>query len=259
MEYKNYVIGRGKLYFARRDKTTGTLGGFRFLGNAPEFSINITADMVDHYQSTGGIKEKDLTVPLQTNRTGSFTLDDIQPENVAFALYGQAQTLAVAAAIGLTETINGVTKGFYYPLGMSGGTGSGALNVTVTAIQNTTTNVALVAGTDYEVDQASGFIHILPTATNVADGDNIQVTYDQNAYDRVHIPAGREPINGALRYVSDNPVGKNQIVYAPNVNLSPDGDMQFIGDDWMQIPVSAEFLVPADGGVALYIDNNPIA
>jgi len=46
----------------------------------------------------------------------------------------------------------------------------------------------------------------------------------------------------ALKFISDNPIGPNQIWYFWRVTLSPNGPLQLIGEDYMVMSITAEGL-----------------
>ncbi len=88
MALKNYTVSKGELHFSLFKAGTETPSGFRFLGNAPEFNITIDNETLDHFDSTRGIREKDASIVLETNASGTMTLDDIQIENLALFMFG---------------------------------------------------------------------------------------------------------------------------------------------------------------------------
>ena len=57
-------LGRGKLYLAPCPDGGELTDAreFRFIGNAPEFSVTFESETLPHYQSTGGIREQDASV-----------------------------------------------------------------------------------------------------------------------------------------------------------------------------------------------------
>ncbi|OGK08974.1 MAG: hypothetical protein A2Y63_05645 [Candidatus Riflebacteria bacterium RBG_13_59_9] len=83
----NYIIGKGILSFDRWDQD-GLPTGMRDLGNAPNFTITPTVEMLDHFSSREQLKKKDLTVNISAGLTVKFTLDEFDKENLAIALFG---------------------------------------------------------------------------------------------------------------------------------------------------------------------------
>jgi len=83
----NYTIGKGILSFDRWD-VDGLPTGMRDLGNAPNFTLTLEVEQLDHYSSREQIKKKDLTVTLSAGVKVKFTLDEYDRENVAIALFG---------------------------------------------------------------------------------------------------------------------------------------------------------------------------
>ena len=114
MADNNYTLGRGKVYFSRFKTGTQTPEGFRYIGNTPEFNLNIEQDTLDHYNSDEGIREKDDSVPLEVNRTGSLITDNIDPENVALFFFGSASALTQATVASDTEILTGIKAGHSY-------------------------------------------------------------------------------------------------------------------------------------------------
>lgn len=126
---KNYTLGRGKVHVARFKTGTQTPNGFRYLGNTPAFSMSISVDNLDHYDSDAGVNEKDDSVTLQTNRTATLTTDNINPENVALFFFGEASSVAQTLANSLSEEITGVKLDHGYRLGASDNNPTGYFGV----------------------------------------------------------------------------------------------------------------------------------
>lgn len=264
----NYTLGRGRIYFARRD-ANGRLGGERYLGNTPEFSTNFESETLDHYSSDRGIREKDASVILQINRTGSLVTDNISPENVALFFFGEEEALTVAEASVVDEPVGvpgiGVEKGMFYQLGVTAQNPSGARGIISPGSGPTTFSlvvddgdqgVNLVLGEDYQIDPLLGRIEILSGSTVVQDGDELLASYTVGASTRTRIISGSSPIEGALRFVSVNPTGRNIDYYMPSVKLSPNGDYALKSDEWQQIPFNVEILKP-ENQEAVYADERP--
>lgn len=261
-EPNNYTLGRGELWVAMFLAGTQTPGGERYIGNSPEFSANIENENLDHFNSDRGIREKDESIALQTNRTASFITDNIHPENLAMYFLGSASKLAVSAATVTGETISSVVKGLTYQLG--GATGSGARNLDQHTVG---TNIVVkddagvpttyVEGTDYTIDMVRGRMEILSTGT-IASGTNLVIDYKVKATTRDRIISGSKAVEGTLRYISYNPAGKQFDWFMPWVKISANGDHALKGDEWQQIPFSVEILRKS-GMEAVYIDGEPLA
>lgn len=116
-ETKQYVLGRGRLYFARFKDGTQEPDGFLYFGNTPEFSLTIESEDLPHYDADEGVREEDDSVTLEVTRTGSLVTDNINPENVALFLLGSSSALVQAPVGSTTEVIEGVKAGYSYELG----------------------------------------------------------------------------------------------------------------------------------------------
>jgi len=101
----NYVLGKGIVYFNRKDSTTGLYSGERDLGNAPAFSFNVKLTNLDHFSSRGGLKAKDKQVVSEVTPGCSFTLDEITPDNLALLTLGTISTVIQAAGSVVDEAV----------------------------------------------------------------------------------------------------------------------------------------------------------
>jgi hypothetical protein len=250
---KNLTLGRGELHFARFAAGTFNARGERYLGNSPEFSATIDSDNLDHMDSDHGINEKDESITLSTNRTGSFTTDNIDPENVALFFFGEKFVFAVSASTVAAEPLADVELGLTYQLGMSVSNPTGARMVSTVVVKKAATT--FVEGTDYKVDLNMGRLTILEGGT-IVEGDDLTVGYAIAAHNRTRVVSGTTAVAGALRYIAFNPAGPNQDWYMPYVKLSPNGDYNLKGDDWQVIPFTLEIL-KKEGYEAIYIDGRP--
>lgn len=258
---KNYTLGAGKLYFDRMD-ADGNYTGEYYIGNTTSLTGSTDETREEHYSSDEKERAKDASVVTQSDQTVGFTTDDIQPENLAMLWKGTAETLAVAADAGVEETIK-VMRGRWYQLGQSALKPTGARNVTITTVTDDTptTPVAIpggAGGANYSVDLELGRIFIKEDAPDIADGDNIIVTFDEGAHSRTVIISKGETIRGALRYIADNTAGENRDDYWPLIDLSPDGDYEFKADSWSEMSFTGEVL-KREGYEKHYVDGRPVA
>lgn len=255
----NYTLGRGELHFAMFKPGTTKPGGERYLGNSPELSYNASQETLDHYASDRGVRVKDASVILQQDYAGALSLDDIHMKNLAMFFLGDAATLTVASRTVSAESIDGVELGLSYQLGTSATDPAGVRQVSAVTVTNSTTAANVpVAGIDYVLDPVRGRITVLDSATKIKTGDSLSVAYTVDASTRDQVISKSKTIEGALRYIANNPAGggKNIDFYMPWVKLTPNGDFNIKGDDWQVLPFNIEILKKG-AFEAIYADGQP--
>ena len=254
----NYTLGRGQVHFSRFKTGTQTPSGFFYIGNTPEFSLTIESETLDHYSSDEGIREKDDSVPLEVNRTGSLTTDNIDPKNVALFFFGSDSTVTQATVASDTETLEGIKAGHSYKLGISASNPAGYFGIDATgfAVAVSGGGTSLVEDTDYTVDLLNGIITFIEGSALAVDDEDIDVTYAVAGSTRSRVISGSEPVEGAMMYVTKNPKGEDAVFYMPYVKIAPNGDYALKGDEWQQIPLALEILKPTVGE-AIYRDGTP--
>ncbi|AGH31467.1 hypothetical protein LOKG_00031 [Loktanella phage pCB2051-A] len=252
----NYVLGRGEVWFDQYAPGTLNTTGELYLGNTPEWNVSAEADMLDHYGSDRGIREKDASETLQVNRTGSVITDNISAENVAYFFFGTTDPFTVAGGAIAAESYGPVTLGRSYQLGVTPTNPVGVQQVSLVSVTDVGGTTTYVEGTDYEVDLDLGRIQIL-VGGDIDDTDMLEISYTVTGYTIDRIISGGVPIEGQLRYIEYNPAGKSRIWVMPRVKLSPNGDYNLKGDDWQQIPLNVEVL--KKGSLeAIYIDGKAV-
>lgn len=253
---KDYLLGRGALYEIELDDDFLTDGmPQRHLGNAPEFSINVEVETLEHQSSLEGLKTIDLEVIVSQKFGFSFQLDEINWGNVSRWSSGETFVYSNAAAVAgfaeINKAVENVVLGRWYFVKDS--TGARCYNIgTLTLEKDDVVDVLLVEGTDYEVDSFSGRFFIKEDATNIAAGDDINVTLAANAsagtVDQVRsLTQTNDRI--ALLFLGENPANNDEPyeLLIHKTSLKPDGDFALIGD---------EFAVMGFTGVA---ESNPAA
>lgn len=258
MNTNNYTLGRGKVHFGRFRDGTRLPDGLRYIGNTPELNLTIETEELDHFSSDYGIREKDDSVSLEVNRTGSLITDNIDPENVALFFFGERQSLVQAASASESDTFEAAIPGLSYQLGVSETnlTGySGVENVTVTADPDGAATV-LTVDVDYKLHANLGMIEMLSSA-NWNSGDDIGVAYDVRSSTRDRVISGSAAVEGYMLYEAKNPKGKQFNYRMPHIRVSPNGDFALKGDEWQQLPLSIEILKPTTGD-AIYMDGEPV-
>lgn len=114
---KNYTLGKGKLYFNKKDPATGVMIGERDLGNAPAVAFNLSLEALEHFSSRGGLKAKDKKIINQVTPGFNFTLDEVNAANLAMLMMSDVTDVDNLAADGIAKALIGVKPGYYYDLG----------------------------------------------------------------------------------------------------------------------------------------------
>lgn len=195
-------------------------------------------------------------MPLEVTRTGSLICDDINAENVALFFFGSTQTLTQVAATGQSENFNDVNPEDVFQLGLTLNNRVGTRGVSAITVTSNPAGTTYVLGTDYSVDADRGMIAIMRGGA-IAAGSDITVNFNIDAASSVRVLSGSEPVEGALRFIEDNPKGDDRDIFLPYVKITPNGDLALKGDEWRQIPFSIEALKPSSGE-AIYVDGQPV-
>lgn len=262
-----YTLGRGRWFFDLFKAGTNSGTGERYFGNTPEATLSVASEKLDHFFADSGMREKDLTVLLETSRSGSFTTDVISPENLTLYFMGELNTLATLGMTGYREAITSWARGRQFQIGNSDATPTGLRHLDNFKLYQAASSAAVdldqpldgQAGVtevampgNYEVDLALGRLYIEPTASLTGD-IKLLVETDVSASTRKVVISKNDMLYGALRYISDNPVGEQQDYYWPKVALTPDGDYTLKGDEWQAIGFTFDVLTSV-GRKACYVD-----
>lgn len=275
-DYQNdYTIGRGKVYFDKFLPNSNRKTGEMYFGNSPEFTLTTDTENLDHYSSDYGLRVKDLTVLLEASVSGTFTTDNIVADNLALWFLGDVANLTLTEQTGAKEVFKPVQRGRYYQVGTTDDTPTGLFNIDNVVIGVADGSAEIVPGTgdistlpgvtvvdaagNYELDLATGRIYIEPDSPSFAGNKQMIVQADIAAQNRNMVIGKTNQVYGALRYISDNPVGTNKNYYFPKVALRPDGDYALKGDDWNVMSFSFEILQLNNITQRVYIDVIPSA
>lgn len=260
----NLTLGAGKIYFDAFLPGTETPTGERYIGNTPGFTMSVSQEKMEHFGSDSAVKEKDASKVISTTRSANIRTDEIDADNLALVFLGTKATVTTTLTTVADENVLSVSPGRYYQLGVSTTNPSGVrgLTDTSTGVHIVVTDDQVTPATfdvtdDYTVDMALGRIYIVPGGA-ITDGTNLKVDYKIAAGSREQIISGNDAVEGALRYIADNPSGTNRDLYAAKVSMTPNGDIDFKSANWMEIGLSVEVLKKT-GVEALYIDGRAVA
>ena len=261
----SYKLGRGRFYMAAYAANAGGVlvptGRHRYLGNTPEASLALETESLEHTSSEEGINQVDATVQLSVNRTLTLVTDHISLENMAMFFLGEHAKVTVAQQDGKSEEFSNASQGEILRLGVTDANPLGDRNILgkdpMSKVLTLTYDpgggdLALVAGTHYEVDEGNGFIQLLEHAEITGD-KTLKVEYSVPAQSYERVISKGSSVEGALVYVENNPRGRNDTLVMPRVAFSPNGDLALKAQEWMQVPMTGRVLKPANSE-ALYIN-----
>lgn len=243
----NIVLGRGKLYFQRFQPNTDLpIGGERFLGNCPSFSLSVETQELEHFRSTEGLREKDLSVTLQVDVSGTVTTDNIDLDNIAFFFFGEKEVISQAALAAQVDNFT-AQSGDWYQVGISATNPAGLRNVTINSVTLDPGGVATVmtAGTDYIVDNDLGRVQVV-AGGGITAGSEIAINYDVGEHTHDLVISGTDLIYGGMRFIAFNGVGRQTDYWMPKCAVRPNGEYNLLGEDWQQFSFNLEVLKLGD-------------
>lgn len=233
---ENLLLGKGQLYFDRFD-VNGISTGLKHMGNIETLEITTTDDKVQKYSSMTQGAPLYKEVNRRRNATLNITGDEFHPENMALVTMGELSTLIQPATAIVAEPVYpGTFKGAYFQTKFLGplsavavkfGATTGVLGVDYAIINNNIGILRILPGT-----ALTGAVTIDYTPTAVVLADNVMVVHGGSA----------GTIQGALKFIGDPSTGPEMIVDVWRVNISPNGAVGLISDDFATLGLTAAIL-----------------
>lgn len=248
----NYNLGRGKLYLAELVNGLPGPGGWRDLGNAPEFNVNVEVETLEHQSSREGLKTVDKEVVISQKIGLTFQLDEINFQNLALFFSGSSTAAALTnpaiAGVVAKQITSALALGVWYDLTSEDGQAGirvydiDKTNLVLTEDPGGTPQV-LVQDTDYLVDEKMGRVFITTTgAATVTDELDYTLAADAGAVDPDEVKSLTQTnVTAALKFISENPADNDkQTEYKfHQVQLKADGDFALIGDEFTTMGFTA--------------------
>jgi hypothetical protein len=232
----NYMLGKGKLYLDLLD-ANGNRTGEIDIGNCPSFAITPSVETLDHYESMGGIKEKDKSVDTTAGFTAKFTTDEYSRWNLMLAILGTSEgTFSQGTGHQVNESamvyINKWTK-------------LERRNVHSLVVTNEGHTTTYEEGTDYEVDKTVGRIKAL-SGGSLSGGQTVHVDYNYDATQYSTLSAMEDSsLEVFVRFVGDPQVGPTYEIEIWRGKIKPAGDINMISEEWATMDFEIELLKDA--------------
>lgn len=173
---KNLLLGAGPLYFDRWTND-GTPIGLRHLGNVEKFTFKTDIQSVKKQSSMSAARRTYAEAAKEVNATGSLTMDEFDPANLALGLFGEEGVINQAADNITNETYTvspgSVIKLPHYKVGnvIITPTAATAAKVGTCSAFNVSTGTGhITSGGTYTGTTADTY-YISITAANTAAGD----------------------------------------------------------------------------------------
>jgi hypothetical protein len=237
---KRFKLGAGKVYFDPED-ANGASTGERYLGNTPGFELAVTTENAELYDNDGPTAEKVEDVATRVDRTANITCNNVSMANLALFVIGDLADQSMTSG-SVTDESHTVKTDRWYQLGRSASQPTGAQDIQNFVLTDSGGTTTHVEGTDYEVDLALGRFRPIPGGA-ITDDTEVLASYDTQAvtWDEISASdAGNQ--YGALHYIADNSAGENTDLWAPRVNMRPDGSLAWKSrDTWQAMQFAAAF------------------
>lgn len=219
-------VGKGSLFLADVDDDGNELP-LDFVGECDSVSIGSEANNIQirsHTEQSGALIDE---TTLSTDYTFTANAKEFTIENLRRWMKGEEVVRTQAASTGRQGVFENVVRGKWYDLG--------ARNITEVALTQGTET--LVEGTDYVLKAGHGLLQIRPGAPHVADGDDVNYSLEQPEIDFRRIRMNRKASPRArLLFLGDDSNtqarGAKDRVEVWRVNVSPDGELNLVGDDY---------------------------
>lgn len=250
---RDYLLGRGALYFSDNLDADGRPKDFRHLGNAEAFTVNVETENLEHFSTLEGLKVRDRNVVLSQALGLSTQLAEIDVDNLRLFLAGEKVSTAVTGA-SITGDKNLIVSGLgkwydlydvaapstYPPVAADAADRAYRLtSVVVTSDDGMTT---YVLGTDYDLDTELGRIFIR-TGGSIGATETLDVDFDYATLTIDEVRGLKQAaLTGVLKFVSKNANdgGKETEYQFHAVTLRAEGDFALIGDEFATLSLTGE-------------------
>ena len=226
-----YFSGQGKLKIA--PIVAGIIaGGYRWVGNVPDFKPAFAASKNDHKESYSGQRLTDKTLTTELKSTFTATLEDWSPENLALATRGNVQkTTAGSVAAEASPATLSVGETWLLDNG----------NISALTITDSAASPVTVDPDQYKADLAYGTIELLDLT-----GITLPLTASYTKGVVEVVPFFTEPIKEvAVLFEGINTADENKKVRAElyRVALDPTKELGLITEAFGQFMIEGTAMI----------------
>lgn len=147
MAKNNYISLQGRFYLS--EIINGAPSAMRWIGNVPDFELEIGADILEHQESHTGQRTTDFVMVQKTNVNFSGQIEEVNKENIELILSGTNNT--IESKVITDESLGTVVVGQEIKLG--------GYNLTQVTFTDSTTGAAVTIDSDkYTLDAKFGTV-----------------------------------------------------------------------------------------------------
>jgi hypothetical protein len=228
-----YFSGQGSVLIATKDPVTGEPEGFRPVGNVSALTIGVETTVFQHKESCTGVRGIDKEIVQETIVTIAMTMESIDNENLALALYG-----TTTAVVGATASDELLTAQHDLWVALD--------NIKVSAVivgDDATPTITYVLDTDYELNEETGSIRVLSTGA-ITDLQVVFVDYTFAGYDQIEAIITSVAPERWIRFEGLNTAdGNNPVVIdIYKGSIQPLAELALINEELAEMVVEASAL-----------------
>lgn len=238
------LLGRGAVYLDRLT-SAGVKTGERFLGNCSKFEVSGSEETKDLRGMVDSSNPLIARVTVSRTLELSIAMNEFEKNNLALALMGDTGYYPAQSAASLTDEIitpaGGSVAGNWYKASKRNFTSMTLKDDDVSAAQG-------AADVNWTPDLTVGRIRVTPGGS-IVDGSVLKLSgaYAQITATGLELvtPVTAGIIKGLVRFVGDPMNGKVIECEIPLVQISPDGAVALIGDDYADYSLKGTILSDA--------------
>jgi len=256
---RDYLLGRGELFFGDDLDADGRAKNMRTLGHAEAFTVTVEAETLEHFSKLNGLSVKDREVVLQQNINFTAELSEIDVDNLALLMSGtSSDTAVIGASVApvagndnvIVSATNGLGKWYLlydvaapstYPP-VAADNANRVYRISLVSVKNSAGTVTYIEGTDYTVDYELGRIRIEEDGS-ITNGSSLLVAFTYASLTLSEIRAlSLARIAGQMMFISRNANqtgnGSQMEYMFHSVTLSAEGDFALVGEEFATLSLS---------------------
>lgn len=209
----------------------GASTGLRKIGNATLLSLQESTETVQRTSRQRATYGQALdTVQVKQPTQLAITLDEIDRENLAFALLGEAATQTITGASVTDEEVTAKLDR-WVPLAHR--------DVSAVVVQDETDTTTYVAGTDYELNARLGWIRAIPGGA-IAENAVLHVDYAYASATIAKVAGATKPtIRAKLILDGKNLANGDQIIVTiDETTLTPNSAVDFLSAEFVSLEMT---------------------